>query len=187
MKDQELVALLKKGDNAAFSIIYNKYWEKVCNFSRLYITLDADVEDITQQVFMKLWNYRENLKENESIEGFLFVTTRNAIFSNMRKSFNEDAYKLTVLNAIDDENCNDWYGIQEEIEAHELGEYIEQLIEELSPRQKEIFRLSRKEMCSNREIAERLSLSEKTVEKYITSTLRYLRENIRMLIIFLSI
>lgn len=186
MEDKELVRLLKKGDNTAFSTIYNKYWGKVCNFSKLYLTSNADVEDITQQVFLKLWNYRENMKENENLEGFLFITTRNAIFSDMRKSFNEDTYKLTVLNTID-ASGDDWYGIQEEIEAHELKEYIEQLLKELPPRQQEIFRLSREEMCTNREIAERLSLSEKTVEKHITASLRYLRENIRMLIIFLSI
>lgn len=186
MEDKELVRLLKKGDDTAFSAIYNRYWGKVCNFSKLYITSNADVEDITQQVFLKLWNHRENMKENENLEGFLFITTRNTIFSDMRKSFNDNAYKLTVLNTIDT-GSDDWYGIQEEIEAHELGEYIELLLKELPPRQQEIFRLSREEMCTNREIAERLSLSEKTVEKHITASLRYLRENIRMLIIFLSI
>ena len=73
------------------------------------------------------------------------------------------------------------------MEAHELGEYIEQLLAELSPRQQEIFRLSRKEGCTNREIAEKLAISEKTVEKNITITLRFLKENIRLLIIFLSV
>ena len=106
MTDHELIVALKKGDNDAFTIIYKRYWGKVCNFSRLYITSDADIEDIVQQVFMKLWNYRESLKENESFEGFLFIATRNLIFSHMRKSFNENAYKLTVLNTITD-NEND--------------------------------------------------------------------------------
>lgn len=186
MTNSDLIALLKEGDDTAFSIIYNRYWGKVCNFSRLYITSDADIEDIVQQVFLKLWNYRKSLKENESFEGFLFIATRNLIFSHLRKSFNEDAYKLTVLDAVCEDNSEE-FGIQEELEANELKEYIEQLFQELPPRQQEIFRLSRKEMCSNREIAERLSISEKTVEKNITATLRFLRENIRLLIIFLSI
>lgn len=185
MTDRELIALLKKGDDNAFSIIYNRYWGKVCNFSRLYITSEADIEDIVQQVFIKLWNYRESFKEDESFEGFFFIATRNLIFSHMRKSFNESAYKLTVLDTIN-ESDTDWHGIQEEIEANELGQYIEQLLKDLSPRQQEIFRLSRTEGCTNREIAEKLSISEKTVEKNITATLRFLRENIRLLIIFLS-
>ncbi|WP_195533053.1 RNA polymerase sigma-70 factor [Bacteroides finegoldii] len=185
MSDEDLIVALRKGDNNAFSIIYKRYWGKVCNFSRLYITSDADIEDIVQQVFLKLWNYRTSLKENESFEGFLFIATRNLIFSHIRKSFNENAYKLTVLDAIDQDD--DWYGVQEEMEANELREYIEKLLQELPSRQQEIFRMSRKEMCSNREIAERLSISEKTVEKHITATLRFLRENIRLLIIFLSI
>ena len=100
----------------------------------------------------------------------------------MRKRFNENAYKLTVLNTITD-NENDWYGIQEEIEAHELREYIEQLLKELSPRQQEIFRLSRKEGYTNFEIAEQLAISEKTVEKNMTIILHFLRENICLLII----
>lgn len=186
MTDSDLIALLRKGDDNAFSIIYNRYWGKVCNFSRLYITSDADIEDIVQQVFLKLWNYRKSLREDESFEGFLFIATRNLIFSHIRKSFNEDAYKLTVLDAIDESEEGDDYGVQEELEANELKEYIEMLLCELSPRQQEIFRLSRKEGCTNREIAERLSIAEKTVEKNITATLRFLKENIRLLIIFLS-
>ena len=94
MTDSDLISLLKKGDDNAFSIIYNRYWGKVCNFSRLYITSDADVEDIVQQVFLKLWNYRESLKENES---FATLINKMKYFRYRGVDGNQDRYGVKYM------------------------------------------------------------------------------------------
>ena len=77
------------------------------------------------------------------------------------------------------------YDMEAEIDAKNLKEYIDQLIEELPPQRKLIFTLSRNEHLSHKEIAERLAISEKTVENQISAAIRFLRKNVQLLSIFL--
>ena len=116
----------------------------------------------------------------DNFKGLLFIITRNLIFNQHRKSLNEDFYKMTVISAMESS-----YDIEEEIEAKNLSDYIDLLINELPPRRREIFNLSRKENKSYKEIAELLHISEKTIENQISEALKYLRKNISMLILFL--
>lgn len=182
MSEKELIASLKAGDESAFTALYKLYWPKVYNFSRLYLSSMSEVEEVVQEVFVKLWEARIFLKENESFKGFLFIITRNIIFNQFRKSFNEDAYKMAVLNSTNAE-----YGIEDEMDAADLHAYIKKLINDLSPRQQEVFRMSREEHLSYKEIAMRLCITEKTVERHINEALKFLRKNIYLFSIFLSI
>lgn len=182
MSEKELISSLKAGDEGAFTALYKLYWPKVHNFSRLYLSSQSEVEEVVQEVFVKLWEARIFLKEDESFKGFLFIITRNIIFNQFRKSFNEDAYKMTVLNS-----ANAEYGIEDEMDAADLQAYIQKLVNELSPRQQEVFRMSREEHLSYKEIAMRLCISEKTVERHINEALKFLRKNIYLFLIFLSI
>lgn len=182
MTEKELIVSLKQGDEAAFTALYRMYWPKVHNFSRLYLSSIAEVEEVVQEVFVKLWEARIFLKENESFKGFLFIITRNIIFNQFRKSFNENAYKTTVLSSAEVE-----YDIENEMDAADIQGYIKKLISELTPRQQEVFHLSREEHLSYKEIAIRLSISEKTVERHINEALKFLRKNIYLFFIFLSL
>ncbi len=180
MNDDELIRQLKQGSEGAFTVLYKKYWRQVYNFSRLYLTTKESAEGIVQEVFIKVWESREFIRQEDNFKGLLFVITRNLIFNRHRKTLNEDFYKMTVIAALESS-----YDIEEEIEARNLSEYIDTLIDELPTRRREIFNLSRKEHLSYKEIAERLSISEKTVENQISEALKYLRKNICLLVLFL--
>lgn len=183
MQDEDqLIAQLRQGDKNSFTQLYEKYWRQVYNFSRLYLTNKSTAEEVVQEVFVKVWESHDFIREDENFKGLLFIITRNLIFNRHRKSVNEDFYKMTVLSAMENTSFN----LEEEIEAKNLGEYIDQLIEELPPRRREIFNMSRKENKSYKEIAEYLNISEKTVENQISEALKYLRKNILLLTIFLA-
>ena len=182
MDEKALVLQLKEGDEKAFTTLYKLYWAKVYNFSRLYLTSTEEAEEVVQSVFVKVWEARMFIKENENFKGFLFIITRNIIFNQFRKSFNEKTYKLTVLNS-----TNEAYDIENEMEASDLKLYINKLIEELPPRQCEVFKMSREKHLSYKEIAKELSISEKTVERHINEALKFLRKNIYLFSTFLSI
>lgn len=179
MDDPQLIQLLKQGNRDAFSELYKRYWEKVYSFCGLYLNSKVKAEDVVQEVFIKVWNSREFLREEDNFKGLLFIITRNLIFNQFRKNVNEDFYKLTVLSAMEES-----YDIQEEIDAYSLSEYIDQLIAELPERRQLIFNLSRKEHKSYKEIAQQLNISEKTVENQIAEALKFLRRNIQMLVWF---
>ncbi len=180
MEDNKLISLLKQSNKDAFTTLYKNYWRQVYNFSRLYLTTKEAAEEVVQEVFIKVWESRDFIREGENFKGLLFIITRNMIFNQHRKSVNEDFYKMTVLAAMEAS-----YDIEEEIEAKSLGEYIDMLIAELPPRRQEIFNLSRKENKTYKEIAELLDISEKTVENQIREALKYLRQNITLLSLFL--
>lgn len=180
MKDKELILLLKQSNKDAFTTLYTKYWRQVYNFSKLYLINKDAAEEVVQEVFIKVWESRDFIREEDNFKGLLFIITRNLIFNHHRKSVNEDFYKMTVLKAIEAS-----YNIEEEIEARNLSEYIDMLIAELPPRRQEIFNLSRKENKTYKEIAELLHISERTVENQISEALKYLRQNITLLSLFL--
>lgn len=174
------IIALNKGDKTVFSSLYSHYWHQVYNFSRLYLTSQDAAEEVVQEVFVKVWESRETLRADTSFKGLLFIITRNLIFSKFRKEVNEDFYRMTVLKSVEES-----YTIEEEIEANDLKEYLKILINDLPPRCREVFILSRKENKSYKEIAELLSISEKTVENHISKALKILKENITMLSLFL--
>lgn len=180
MEERELIRLLKEGDKEAFAILYKRYWEKVYSFCQLYLTGKEKAEDVVQEVFIKVWEARDFLQEDQPFKGFLFIVTRNLIFNQYRKNVNEEVYKMTVLAAMEES-----YTVEEEIDAGNLKEYIDLLIRDLPERRREIFNLSRKEHKSHKEIAELLHISEKTVENQIREALKYLKRNICLLLLFI--
>lgn len=180
MTEKQLIRLVKEGHKEAFSILYNQYWEKVYAFGRLYLDCKERAEDVVQEVFVKIWESREFLQEEENFKGLLFIITRNLIFNQYRKNVNEDFYKMTVLSAVEET-----YSLEEEIEAGDLSAYIDLLIRDLPPKRRLIFDLSRKEHKSYKEIAAMLHISEKTVENQIGEALKYLKRNIRLLYMFI--
>lgn len=180
MTEAELIMLLKDGNEGAFTTLYKRYWPKVYNFSRLYLSSVTEAEEVVQEVFVKLWEAREFLHEDGNLKGFLFIITRNLIFNQFRKSFNEDAYRLTVLNA-----AIPYYNMEDELSASDLQAFIQKMVLELPPRQQKVFNLSRNEHLSYKEIAEKLNISEKTVERHINEVLKVLRKHIILYFIFI--
>lgn len=180
MEEKELILLLKQSSKDAFTALYKQYWKQVYNFSRLYLTNTDAAKEVVQEVFIKIWETREFIREDDHFKGLLFIITRNLIFNQYRKNLNEDFYKVTVLAAMEKP-----YDVEEEIDANNLREYIDRLIGELPPRRREIFNLSRKEQKSYKEIALLLNISEKTVENQISEALKYLKKNITLLLLFI--
>ena len=187
MTEEQAVTLLCREDNhKAYSYLYDMYWSKVYNFARLYVSSIEDAKEIVQIVFIKLWETRAFLKENESLKGYLFIITRNIIFNQWKKSFYEDFYKSSILEAYTEENIDDCCEDEEKMYALELSKFIDDLILSLPERQRECFLLSRNEKMTYREIGERLGISDRTVEVHIVRALRYLKKNIVLFLIFLA-
>lgn len=89
----DIICQIKQGNSKAFKTIFDRYWSIVYRFTGLYLMDNYEKEEITQQVFIKLWEKRELLDEEKDLDGLLFIITRNLIFNHIRKSINEE--KLT--------------------------------------------------------------------------------------------
>ena len=170
--NKELILLLQKDDKVAFYHIYERYSKRLFGFVLRYIKLEADAEEIVQEVFVKIWESRNQIDVFSSFEAYLFTIAYNTTISLLRKRSSEQKY-LDHLKSIQ----NQAYApdLIEEIQFNEINTQIESLLNELTPRQKEIFQLSREVGLSHLEIADKLDISVNTVKKHITNTLSFLK------------
>ncbi|QGY47170.1 RNA polymerase sigma-70 factor [Maribellus comscasis] len=174
--DKELLRNIKNGDQVAFYNIYERYCKKLYGFVLSYIKIEADAEEIVQEVFVKIWENRNKLVAYSSFDSFLFTIAYNATISLLRKRINSKKFleHLHKLNHI--RNAPD---LVDELEYKELHDKLKVLLDELTPRQREIFKLSREEGLSQDEIAKKLDISLNTVKKHMVNTLAILRANFK--------
>ncbi len=134
-----------------------------------------DAEEIVQEVFVKIWESRNKIDVYSSFESFLFTVAYNATISMLRKKANETKYVEYVKSL---QYVNSSPDLIDEIHFHELKDKVQSLLNELTPRQKEIFQLSREEGLSHDEIARKLDISVNTVKKHVANTLAFLKSRI---------
>lgn len=182
MEKTLVITKLKQGDEDAFTFLYNQYWRKVYRFSEIYLTDIDEIKEVVQEVFIKLWESREQINEGKNIDGLIFIITRNMIFDHFRKSMNKITIKLTALEVAEKIAIPG-----EDFETKDLLEHIWKLVSVLPPRQQEVFIMSRRKQMTNKEIAEQLSITEKAVERNLYLALKFIKKNLKLFIIFVTI
>jgi len=172
--DKEYVECLKKDDIPAFDALFRKYSVSLYAFA-LSITRDSfAAEEITQLVFLKVWEKRARINEYLSFKSFLFSVAYHETISWLRKE-NSEKRRIGEYAQFSGSLTNE---TEQAVEFHNMALVTEHLIDEMPEKRREIFRLSREQGLSNKEIAEKLNISVKTVENQMTSALKYLREKL---------
>ena len=172
--DKEYVECLRKDDLIAFDALFHKYSASLYAFA-LSITHDFfAAEEITQLVFLKVWEKRGQIKEYLSFKSFLFSVTYHETISWLRK---EKSEKMRIDKFVRRSGFQT-NETEQTVEYRNIEGLANQLICEMPEKRKEIFILSREQGFSNKEIAEKLGISIKTVENQMTSALKYLREKL---------
>jgi len=174
LTDEQLVALLRKGDQQAFTEIYNRYAENLAGFAAAKLYNLDDARDLLHDLFVKLWENREQLYITSNLQSYLFGITRHRIIDKIRKNITREEYASVA------QSLTQVYqqSIDKQVEAGELQQTIRKSVDKLPPRVKEIYKLSREEGLSNHEIAEKLSLSEQTVRNQLSIALKQLRKSL---------
>lgn len=173
--NSELILLIQKDDRVAFYNIYERYSKRLYGFVLRYIKLKEDAEEIVQIVFIKIWESRKRIDAYASFESFIFTIAYNTTISLLRKRTCEKKY-LDHLKSL--QQPVDSLNLIDEIHFNELNEKVQSMLDELTPRQKEIFQLSREEGLSHDEIAKKLDISINTVKKHMANTLAFLKLHI---------
>lgn len=172
--DQELVALLKGADHAAFTEIYNRYSVPVLYQINQMLRDRESSRDLLQDLFVVLWNKPENLQRNTNLRAYLYVAARNRVFDLIEKGKVRNDYLSAVATYASEVSLD----TLNELDERELSRNIQKEIDALPPKMREVFELSRKENLSHLEIAEKLGISDKTVKKHINKALHVLREKV---------
>ena len=169
--DSELAVLFEQQDRKAFEEIYSRYWHPL--FLHAYHILDDEDEaqDIIQDLFIAFWNKPFADRIHTSLKSYLYVTVRNKVLNHIRKNKINANFIQFLSTKLTEKDFN----TVRDIELKELVILIDQEIDLLPPRMKQVFEMSRKEFLTHKEIAERLGTSEETVKKQITNSLKLLR------------
>jgi RNA polymerase sigma-70 factor (ECF subfamily) len=179
-----LVKQLKGGSEEAFTRLYLLYSGQIYGFALRLTKSTADAEDILQETFIRLWDNRSGLSPETSLKSYLFKITYHLVIDYFRKQINSvdfhtfiesDYYQLAAENKT-----------EQQITLEEYRKQIAASVAKLTPRQQEIFHLSREEEFSAKEIGERLGISEKTVNNQLSLILATLKTDLLFVFFMLS-
>ena len=169
--EHSLVLRLIDGDEEAFCELYAAYKNRLIYFAMRYLKSREYAEDVFQDAFTLIWQSRHFINPDASFSNYLHTIVRNRILNQLRNLEYHDKLREHILShAIDYTNET-----HEEILANDLKQIINSALNILTPRQREIFSMSREQYMSHREIAETLGISVNTVQESISTSLRTLR------------
>lgn len=181
--DFELLSRISTGDESAFETCFNKYWQLLYAFASRILRSEEDAKDVVQVVYISLWGRRHDLNIQGSLEHYLLQAVR---FQSLKK-LKELLDRPEELDRVHDHIIPVLNDIWEKLDTSDLYREINQQLNELPPKTKEIFLLSRQQQLTIAEIAARMNLSEKTVRNQLHIALKALRQPIAYLIIFADV
>jgi RNA polymerase sigma-70 factor (family 1) len=167
--NSRVLRLLREGDEKAFEYIFHQYYNQVYTFVLNTLFDKTFAEDITQSVFISLWEKRETIDTEVNIAPFLYTIARNHVYRQTEQLLLKYKYEQ-----YQQENVQESSDIEADVNSRFLENILSELIEKLPSDRRRIFLLSRKENLSNKEIASRLQISEKTVETQIRRSVSFL-------------
>lgn len=168
-EDKIVLASLKKGDIKAFDVLFKKYSSRLYFFALHFFTSKTDAEEIVQETFVKIWETRERIDENQHFNTYLIAIAKHIIYNHFRHKLVERKYSEQVK-----QSAVDFYSIEEDIAIKNLRSRMLAGMAQLPPQQREILHLRHKGY-DNDEIARQLKISKRTVETHIGKAFKYLR------------
>lgn len=177
LKLNTFLSFLKNDNPRAFKLLYELYYDKLCHVAFSYLRNMEDAEEIVQNVFIKVWEKRENIETLTS--SYLYTLTKNACLDFIKRPkliiSDKDFYDQQLSNPVAF-ITND---IASEIIAMELDAKIKKTIEELPQMQKEVFVKSRFEGIKNEDIAIQFGISKRTVDTHIYLAVKHMKSRLK--------
>ena len=176
ISDTKAVGQLIKGNVSAYEFLFRKYYGTVYCFVRNMLKDRSVAEDIAQNIFMRIWLNRASLHPAKPIKHLLFVMAKNEALDVLKSKYSKSALLSTDVHDKELENGD----ADKRVMMLETASGIKDIIAKLPPQRRTVFVLSRYNNLSNKEIAGRLGLSVRTVEKHLELALRELRKALHL-------
>ena len=179
--DENLFKACVDGDESSFEELYNRYWYKLYAEAFKRLRKAEVAEEIVQDLFTSVWLNRQKITIHSSVGGYLYTSVRYLVLSYLQKELIRNNYKSYVKGSFKDfDNSTEMI-----ISFNELQEQIESHVRLLPEKCRYIYELSRKEFKTNKEIANLLGISEKTVENQLTKALGRLKIAVKALTVYI--
>ena len=175
IEDRILLVGLRNGDEEAFKLLFNKYAKRLFGIARQYLNDDKESEEIVQEVFYKIWLHRGDIQPERSFVSYIARIAKNIIINQTRRRLVKQAY----LDSFGTPQTQNMSQTERHVIFNEIRTIVEEIVNGLPPKRKEIFMLSRYEGRTTKEIAQQLRISERTVEGQINKALKTLRKQLK--------
>lgn len=172
--DEQLLDALRKGNESAFEEIFKRYWTRFYSIARLKIHSHEEAEEIVQSIFFALWEKRETLAIT-NLSYYLQTAVKNRIINRIRHQITQRKYWEYYKIFIPSQRPV----TQDIVDFDNLNEAVNEAVNSLPEKSRQVFKLSRLEGRSTAEIANRLKLSEKAIEYHLTKSLKHLRLHLK--------
>ena len=170
--EKALLAQAATGDRKAFTQLYSAQIDNVYNYIFLFTKSKEETEEILQDVFVRIWEKRENLKKVDSFKNYLYKAAKNKLISQMRHL----QIRYRVLSEIKRNKAAIQPTTNDEVDYKEYYRVVQMAIEKLPPKRKLIFRLNTENGLSHDEIAEQLQISKSVVKNQLYKAYDFVRQ-----------
>ena len=170
-EERSLILRLIGGDEDAFCELYATYKNRLIYFAMRFLKSREYAEDVFQDAFTVVWQSRRFINPDASFSSYLYTIMRNRILNQLRNAANEEKLKESILSQALDYTED----TKREVMLNDLKSLISHALQQLTPRQREIFEMSREAQLSHKEIADKLGISINTVQEHISTSLKLIR------------
>jgi RNA polymerase sigma-70 factor, ECF subfamily len=189
LTDKALWWKTRNDDNTAFRQLFHKYYQSLYLFALKFIDEEA-AKDLLQDCFFDFWENRKKIEITSSLSAYLFTIVKNRCYKYLKEKQKKNGSEKDFGLMLNQEELNYFIHSEKSILEFDVKDRIKKVLEHLPPKCGQVFRESRFNGLSNKEIAEKYSITLKGVEKHISKALKLFREefqDILMIILLLSI
>ncbi len=173
--ERDLLLQVAKGDEQAFTTLYQGYQDGLNKFILSYIKSREIAEDLQQEVFLKIWERRSYLPELASFRNYLFIIARNHTLDVLRSAARLSAAKGNFYKNYAVLHSNNTY---DSLLLKGYSEYIQKMLSSLSPKTREVFLLCRQENKSHKEIADLLGITQDAVKRHMITANKAFKDSV---------
>ena len=175
LNTEEIIRRLKREDKSAMDELFQYYYPRLYHFSKSILKIENEIDDTLQDVFVKIWLNRHKISSAETFNSYIFTITKNEVLNLIRSNLRDHSFKEELfLRSVAEE-----YQTPNSVEFNEIKAGIDKIVESLPEKRKQVFILSRTEGLSNKEIAQQMNISEKTVEDHVTHAIKHLKKTMK--------
>lgn len=171
--ENDLLRRIADGDEAAFTQLYNRYWQKVYTYLLRMTKSHEIAEELLYDIFTKLWTGRELITQIRDMDAFLSKVAYNKAISFFRYAATQRKMQQLIAKQMEDLYVDD---AADKLLNSEARKLLDEAVRQLSPQRKLVFSLSREQGLTHEQIARQLNLSTQTVKKTMSNALSSIRE-----------
>ena len=177
---EKILINLSNDHETALEELFNLYYPRLFRFSKSFLKLSEGIEDILQEVFIKIWDNRKKIRRTDTFNAYIFTISRNLLLNELRSRLSDQKARDAVMN----QSVADEFLRLEDGDVQALKEKVEEIMAHLPEGHRTYCDMSGQEGLSNRAIAEKMGVSEKNVEYHLSRAIKIMKEKLKDLGMF---